>query len=245
MTESNPHAPCGPCRDEPDALSPCPCHHSPCLHDRNKTIADLHKKVAELREEIGEQVRRDHSMMKDMRDDTERLRQERNATIEKQNALLEAQGGMIANLREQIATLRVVPIEAPGQTVCVDPDCPYPEHEDDCPSPNTEQWEHMAKLRARQISVLHRWLHERDEVITQQNKILSAEKKILSAEKKKYEYDVYALSNCERTPVKVGFAKDVGDDEGQVQIRDSIFVHLDALPVSGKLSIRKRREAPP
>lgn len=127
MTERNQYAPCGPCRDEPDAASPCHCHHSPCLHDRNKTIAEL--RVA----------------------------------LEDREALLQAQGRVISELNAIVAG-------------------------------------------------------------------------------KKYEYDVYALSNCERTPTKVGFARDVGDDEGSVQIRGSIFVHLDALPVSGKLSIRKHRE---
>jgi hypothetical protein len=61
-----PWSACGPCRDEPDALSPCPCHHAPCIHDRNKTIAELHKKIEELREEIGKQVTRDHSMTSNM-----------------------------------------------------------------------------------------------------------------------------------------------------------------------------------
>lgn len=43
---------CTACRDDPSALTPCPCAHAPCIHDRNAEVARLKAELAELREEL-------------------------------------------------------------------------------------------------------------------------------------------------------------------------------------------------
>ncbi len=73
----------------------------------------------------------------------------------------------ITTLEAEIATLRAVPKSEPGEEVCVDDDCPFPEHLGECPPASPTQWEHIARLRARHIGVLHRRVEERSEGLRQ------------------------------------------------------------------------------
>lgn len=63
-------------------------------------------------------------------------------------------------LEGELAALRAVPLNVAGESVCIDPDCPFPEHLGDCPPASPEQWEHMARIRAAKLQSIHGRLHE-------------------------------------------------------------------------------------
>lgn len=84
------------------------------------------------------------------------------------NERLEGLLNRIGAAEDELRALRAVPTpEASG--VCVDDDCPFPEHTGDCPPASPQQWEHLARLRGRHIEYCHQRMmtarEERDDAM--------------------------------------------------------------------------------
>lgn len=83
-------------------------------------------------------------------------------------------GERLRVLETELAALRAVPRGEPGESVCCDDDCPFPEHLGECPPPSPEQWEHLARIRGSHIGALHRRVEHGREALWQAVEALKA-----------------------------------------------------------------------